>query len=235
MSQPGQPIVVGATVQEIDTDPPGLSDLSPAAAAGFKLAKIVLEYMAVAMVLMLIIIAVVELINSNHEYAMQDTIAQQTARTATLPDVARLEAWRTGLQGLAATPPVAPTAEQLAAWRDLYDLLRINVAVSQSQAQTLSACAQPLAAKLASTQLSSCEDLIALLEVEARGAAADLDKIRLLTEFSKEVASSHQNTRTFWLQITQLILLNLLLPILTALLGYIFGTHQAPADNSDKS
>ena len=31
--------------------------------------------------------------------------------------------------------------------------------------------------------------------------------------------------REFWLKLSQMVLLNLLLPVLTALLGYIFGTH----------
>jgi Zn-dependent protease with chaperone function len=34
-------------------------------------------------------------------------------------------------------------------------------------------------------------------------------------------------TRTFWLEVTKTILLNVLLPVLTALLGYVFGTTQA--------
>ncbi len=35
-------------------------------------------------------------------------------------------------------------------------------------------------------------------------------------------------TREFWARIAQLILLNLLLPVLSALLGYVFGSAQAP-------
>lgn len=38
--------------------------------------------------------------------------------------------------------------------------------------------------------------------------------------------------REFWLKIVQMVLLNVLLPVLTALLGYIFGTQSRPASPS---
>jgi len=41
------------------------------------------------------------------------------------------------------------------------------------------------------------------------------------------VAAQQRDTRDFVMKIAQLILLNLFLPVLTAILGYIFGTRQA--------
>jgi hypothetical protein len=40
----------------------------------------------------------------------------------------------------------------------------------------------------------------------------------------KELADMKQSRRAFWVQFSQMILLNLLLPVLTAILGYVFGT-----------
>jgi hypothetical protein len=40
--------------------------------------------------------------------------------------------------------------------------------------------------------------------------------------------------RTFWLEITKTILLNVLLPVLTALLGYVFGTTQTAATRTEQ-
>jgi hypothetical protein len=40
------------------------------------------------------------------------------------------------------------------------------------------------------------------------------------------VAAQQKETRDFLLQLAQLVLLTLFLPVLTALLGYIFGTRQ---------
>jgi hypothetical protein len=46
------------------------------------------------------------------------------------------------------------------------------------------------------------------------------------------VAAQQKETRDFLLQLAQLVLLTLFLPVLTALLGYIFGTRQ-DADRAD--
>jgi hypothetical protein len=43
----------------------------------------------------------------------------------------------------------------------------------------------------------------------------------------KELADMKQARRAFWVQFSQMILLNLLLPVLTAILGYVFGTSSA--------
>ncbi len=43
------------------------------------------------------------------------------------------------------------------------------------------------------------------------------------------MATAQQDTRDFLLKLCQLLLVGIFLPILTALLGYIFGTHQIGA------
>jgi len=40
------------------------------------------------------------------------------------------------------------------------------------------------------------------------------------------VTTESQKVRDFWIQIAQMVLINLLLPILTAILGYIFGKKE---------
>jgi hypothetical protein len=48
-----------------------------------------------------------------------------------------------------------------------------------------------------------------------------------LIEFSK---ASRTEFREFWLKIFQMVLLNVLLPVLTALLGYVFGSRQQESE-----
>lgn len=57
--------------------------------------------------------------------------------------------------------------------------------------------------------------------------AADVQRLALIKELQKAQAEERTARRAYWMQIAQLVLINLLLPILTALLGYIFGTRQA--------
>ena len=48
-----------------------------------------------------------------------------------------------------------------------------------------------------------------------------LTKVAVLAD---KIAEARRGSRDFWKALIQLILLNLLLPVLTAILGYIFGT-----------
>jgi hypothetical protein len=51
-----------------------------------------------------------------------------------------------------------------------------------------------------------------------------LDSVKSLLD---TVGSTQRDTRDFMLKVSQLILVSVLFPVLTALLGYIFGTQQA--------
>jgi hypothetical protein len=70
--------------------------------------------------------------------------------------------------------------------------------------------------------------LLALWWNESRSAALSagilqgtMDEAKL-----KAIADERAAFRTFWLEVTKTILLNVFLPVLTALLGYVFGTTQ---------
>jgi hypothetical protein len=215
------------------------ADMPPITRAGVVLAKTVLCYIAGTIVLLLAILTLTEVIDAQHQYALQDDFTRQASLSPVLPDAAKLEAWRSGLNELSVNVSRAATADQQNAWRELYDRLRLNDSISQRQAGILTPCVAPSGTEPSRTQpplprqatleqLAACADLLHTLETESRSAAVNTDKIKLLSDFAKEAASEHQNSRSFWLQIAQLILLNLLLPILTALLGYIFGTQQVP-------
>lgn len=47
----------------------------------------------------------------------------------------------------------------------------------------------------------------------------------------KSIQTEGKDSRDFVIQISQMVLLNILLPILTAILGYIFGSHNETKDN----
>jgi hypothetical protein len=65
-----------------------------------------------------------------------------------------------------------------------------------------------------------------ILRQASLGTPASADQVRIMGELAKQIGEQRQAFRTFWLQTAQLVLLNLLLPLVTALLGYIFGTTQ---------
>jgi hypothetical protein len=56
------------------------------------------------------------------------------------------------------------------------------------------------------------------------------DQLKARQETLKAFQEVADASREFWLKLGQMILLNLLLPLLTALLGYIFGSRHARND-----
>ena len=72
-----------------------------------------------------------------------------------------------------------------------------------------------------------CALVLSTARAAADLARDDVEMTRALREIAKDVREAQQSTRSFWLQVAQLLLLNLLLPVLTALLGYIFGSYRS--------
>ena len=62
-----------------------------------------------------------------------------------------------------------------------------------------------------------------IISVRQDQASVNLEQMRALNAIANDVRDSYTVFRMVWLQAAQLVLLNLLLPIGTALLGYIFG------------
>lgn len=77
--------------------------------------------------------------------------------------------------------------------------------------------------------LRQCLLVLKDIRQAALDAAASVSDAEIATASADKLLAHRQSFFTFWIQAAQLILLNLLLPLLTALFGYIFGTQQANA------
>jgi hypothetical protein len=66
-------------------------------------------------------------------------------------------------------------------------------------------------------------------EAEGTGIAAHLEKAMDSVRIEQKELKAH------WIKIIQLILLNVLFPVLTALLGYIFGTREGTSAQGQES
>jgi hypothetical protein len=74
-----------------------------------------------------------------------------------------------------------------------------------------------------------------VIEMESAHPLESADQMRALNDLVNDARETHLTFRAFWLQSATLILLNLLLPIGTALLGYIFGYERGQSDQSGSS
>jgi hypothetical protein len=54
----------------------------------------------------------------------------------------------------------------------------------------------------------------------------EADKLKVINDLLKTMTEAHKEARASWFAMAQLVLINVLLPVLTALLGYIFGSSR---------
>lgn len=74
-------------------------------------------------------------------------------------------------------------------------------------------------------RLQPCLNLLDKTKNEGMTAAAAAFSFQMASEASTKLLEQRQSLHEFWLKAAQLILLNLLLPVLTAALGYTFGNQ----------
>ncbi len=82
-----------------------------------------------------------------------------------------------------------------------------------------------------SDKLDRCIGIVRKIQQPALEAAVGATNAQLAGESASKINEHRQSLHNFWIQAAQLILLNLLLPLLTALFGYVFGTQQAQRAN----
>ncbi len=200
-------------------------DKMPAIAeAGVLLTKVVLAMVMASICLLTLYLFVVDVQNGVSLDGAYQSVIRQATVGFDFPDGLAIGRIEKLLEVAQHAPDRRLSADEL---RDsLATIGAINrvPTTSDLQREDLTRCIPlPLPASDREQRLSRCIDTLALLQQGASSAALNLEKLHALTEFAKEVNEHRQTFRTFWLQLAQLILLNLLLPLLTALLGYIFG------------
>jgi hypothetical protein len=100
--------------------------------------------------------------------------------------------------------------------------------VTAEEKERLQACIPPPpASESRNEKLNQCTEDLQRIRSLALDAASAASNATLIAQAATELHEQRKSLQAFWLQAAQLILLNLLLPLLTALFGYIFGTQQA--------
>ena len=81
------------------------------------------------------------------------------------------------------------------------------------------------------SEVTSMHTLVLEIHKQTSSLPADDPKLpaarKDLQEITRQIADAKQSERAFWMQFSQMILLNLLLPVLTAILGYVFGANNS--------
>lgn len=131
------------------------------------------------------------------------------------------------LRQAAANPALVLPPVEIENARMLIDKALKLTAITSEQKASLDKKCIPLPQRTAKDRAAILERCAATLATVFAPATPDAQRLGLIKELQKAQAEERTARRAFWMQIAQLVLINLLLPILTALLGYIFGTRQA--------
>ncbi len=107
--------------------------------------------------------------------------------------------------------------------------------LSDRQKQGLAACVTLLSDGQGTSGRETCLTTLDLIAVQHTAMAPSTDRLRAAADLLKQVREAQQEQRGFWQQMAQLVLLNLLLPLLTAVFGYVFGTQQGQREANDKA
>ena len=198
--------------------------LPPTVAAGVDLAKLVLKILTWAIVIFACGLALVELHDSSHEASVSDEILRQAAVETDQIDPAEIEHALDLIANALAAPEAKASDRALDEMGQLRaSLVRYRI-ISEDQRRALEGCFPFPTGDDRAAKLKACADQLRLAGKAAK--VADLEKLRTLIGFSKDIDAQRQSFRSFWIQAAQLVLLNLLLPLLSGLFGYIFGTRQ---------
>lgn len=210
---------------------PDLKDATPAQIIGREFGRKLICLLGVIALVFLLAWGALELIRATQ---LRDVYADILRLVAVSPDgmdadrIGRVaQDVRTALDRK--DPPEAPllAAPALRTASALLDDLLQRPDLNASHGRVLSACKPALSAPATDTQrqpqIDACLAVLDFFRFRAEGTGASLERFRQATELAKQFGQSLQDQRTSWLQLANLILLNLLLPLLTAVFGYAFG------------
>jgi hypothetical protein len=205
------------------------SPMPPVTYAGLQLAKIVLGILALALVVLVSYLWTSEWRYGSNQTTIYGQVLSQAIAISDPPNQALADKYIKALREAALDPKVTLAAEEQTAAQSLFTNLKSLGAISDQQLASLKGCIPfPSSDTGRAEALTACAGILDEAGKKASTASPGLERIRLLTELSKQINEHRQSFHTSWFQEAQLILLNLLLPLLTGLFGYIFGTQQAP-------
>ncbi len=206
---------------------PTLASLDARTAAGVDLARRTMVMIAAAIIILIIVLLVAEVSERN---AMDQTNAQAmaivTAKSLGTQD-SRLPGVLAGLRRSASDATWAMPKPDTDDAQAMIEQARKNPTITDSQRADLDKKCIPLPLATVKDRAAILERCASALQVLSVVEGSLGQRMGFMEVLAKSLGEERAAERAFWLQVAQLVLINLLLPILTALLGYIFGTQQA--------
>ena len=203
----------------------GAGPMPAVAAAGVQLAKIVLAIAAGAIVILMTYLVWMDGSIADNVAGVYKQVLNPSRIGSALYTSDRLEQFAADLNAARADAKLAATQRDQEAVKMLVEL----PSLSSAQKAQLNQCVPLPTDASRNDKLGRCIALAEDIRQAALGTASSAATAQMAAESAGKIQDQRQSLHQFWIQAAQLILLNLLLPLLTALFGYIFGTQQGNA------
>jgi len=220
----------GSPPVDVPTTAGVTASLDPKAAAGVSLAKFVLWIATASIGLLLAYLLVMDLVVAWNVGSAYNQVLNTTRTGSELYTLDRIKRFEDGLTDLLKNPTKVMSSDDLQNATVIVEMLDQLPSLTSAQKAQLEHCSSPPPTTIQPSrngELSGCLEILTGTEQAALQAAASTASVQAAGESANKINEQRQAFHTFWIQAAQLILLNLLLPLLTALFGYIFGTQQA--------
>jgi len=200
----------------------------PPVTAGLKLASFVLWIAIVSIISLILYLVLMDLMVARNVLDAYHEVPNANPIGSEFYTLDRLERLSADLKAAQDQPSKSISAVSLQNAESMIEMLSQLPSITNTEKTQLKDCIPLPASEDASRsqKLDRCLAIIKSIKLTALESAAGATNLQVAGESANKINEQRQSFHTFWLQAAQLILLNLLLPILTALLGYIFGTHQ---------
>jgi hypothetical protein len=200
--------------------------MAPVAAAGVRLAVFVLTIASCSIVLLIIYLISMDLIVGYDVRGVYKEVLNPSRIGSEFYTLGRLEKLSLDLTAARQNATFQMNTDSTQNATSIIGILGELPSVTGTQKQQLQDC-MPLPADASrDDKVDKCLTVLETVRQAALEAAASVTNAQTAADAADKIASQRQAFHSFWLQAAQLLLLNLLLPLLTALFGYIFGTQQ---------
>ena len=202
--------------------PPNFGELSPTQQMGLQFGRKLICLLSAAGLILLVGWGVLSVAQESYRQSTYDKIVPLLTQPPQTADIDRVIH---GIEAERLHPPPADDSIRRTTLA-LTDEALNNKDTPQWLTGALKRCRTALTAS-AADGIDDCLTGLNVLKLQSARADLSPERARATVDILKQLGQAQQEQRASWLQLAQTILLNLLLPLLTAVFGYAFGREQA--------
>lgn len=195
-------------------------------AAGVTLAKCVLMIMTGALLVLFVYLGIMDYRTGSDISPMYDRIINPNKIGAEIYTLSEFDRMITDLSDLTSGKSASISDAARTNIKSVISLVDKLRSIPLSEKNIIKNCDAIPSDDTKAQFIKQCVDSLEGVRQAAVDASSGIADAQIAADFAGKVIDERAALHSFWIQSAQLILLNLLLPLLTGLFGYVFGTQQ---------